>query len=265
MQHFQNIELEKSIAKCKLIVWDECTMKHKKSVEALDRLLQDLRSVDNFVDADEAVNHPIEFLNSLDLPRTPTHVLQLKIGMPIIMLRNINQPKFCNGTQLALKKLMERFMPNDGTFVASVFAPLMFPPVPVLVYRLDNRGNRQLVATGGVLDINPDRIILKRIVLSGHPFKINRRSVVVRYMFFNRDDIEWFKPVELRTPSGRRGHIKEALGTHGHMKCIFDQQLNAMDTVMMNLYKRVFPKWTYKPVMLYSSSESPNASELMEI
>ncbi|OZC11744.1 hypothetical protein X798_00924 [Onchocerca flexuosa] len=160
---------------------------------------------------------------------------------------------------------MERFMPNDGTFVASVFAPLMFPPVTVLVYRLDNRGNQQLVATGGVLDVNPDRIILKRIVLSGHPFKINRRSVVVRYMFFNRDDIEWFKPVELRTPSGRRGHIKEALGTHGHMKCMFDQQLNAMDTVMMNLYKRVFPKWTYKPVMLYPSSGSPNESGLMEI
>uniref|UniRef100_A0A0R3RS24 Pre-rRNA-processing protein TSR1 homolog n=1 Tax=Elaeophora elaphi TaxID=1147741 RepID=A0A0R3RS24_9BILA len=160
---------------------------------------------------------------------------------------------------------MERFMPNDGTFVASVFAPIMFPPVPVLVYRLDSRGNQQLVATGGVLNISPDRIVLKRIVLSGHPFKINRRSVVVRYMFFNREDIEWFKPVELRTPRGRRGHIKEALGTHGHMKCVFDQQLNAMDTVMMSLYKRVFPKWTYRPITMHPSSGPSTESELMEL
>ncbi len=77
------------------------------------------------------------------------------------------------------------------------------------------------------------------------------------------DDIMWFKPVELKTKNGLRGNIKEplgewhplllvsplitlhSLGTHGHMKCVFDKQMKAHDTVLMPLYKRVFPKWTY--------------------
>lgn len=30
------------------------------------------------------------------------------------------------------------------------------------------------------------------------------------------------------------------------MKCQFDGFLKSQDTVFMNLYKRVFPKWTYR-------------------
>jgi pre-rRNA-processing protein TSR1 len=76
-------------------------------------------------------------------------------------------------------------MPTGSTFIATVFAPITFPPASVLVFKRLDSGEQVLVATGSLLAIEPNRIILKRIVLSGPPLKVNQRSAVVRYMFFN--------------------------------------------------------------------------------
>ncbi|XP_014601406.1 PREDICTED: pre-rRNA-processing protein TSR1 homolog isoform X2 [Polistes canadensis] len=145
------------------------------------------------------------------------------------------------------KHKYERFFRPEMIVVASMYAPIIFPPCPVLCF-IEHKDGRELIASGSVLSVNPDRIVVKRVVLSGHPFKVHKNSAIVRFMFFNREDINWFKPVQLRTKYGRRGHIKEPLGTHGHMKCFFNGQLKSQDTILMNLYKRVFPKWTYEPL-----------------
>ncbi|KAM6431943.1 pre-rRNA-processing protein TSR1 homolog [Liasis olivaceus] len=145
------------------------------------------------------------------------------------------------------KHKLEKFLHADTAVVATIYAPITFPPASVLLFKQDSNGAHHLLATGSLLSVDPNRLVIKRVVLSGHPFKIFSKLAVVRYMFFNREDVLWFKPVELRTKWGRRGHIKEPLGTHGHMKCQFDGQLKSQDTVLMTLYKRVFPKWTFDP------------------
>lgn len=68
--------------------------------------LHSFKSIDCVTNEDEATNYPTEFLNSLDVPGLPPHNLQLKVGSVVIMLRNLNQPKLCNGTRLVVTKLM---------------------------------------------------------------------------------------------------------------------------------------------------------------
>ncbi|KAI8078242.1 uncharacterized protein B0P05DRAFT_543072 [Gilbertella persicaria] len=138
----------------------------------------------------------------------------------------------------------ERFMKMGRSYVATVYGPVVFGKMPVMFYKeTDNVNEPILVSSGTFMNTDVKRIIAKRIILSGHPFKCHKRSAVIRFMFFNVEDIYWFKPVQLTTKYGRVGHIIESLGTHGYMKCMFDGPLTQQDTVMMCLYKRVFPKW----------------------
>nr|CAG8597561.1 7061_t:CDS:2 [Entrophospora candida] len=138
----------------------------------------------------------------------------------------------------------EKFLNPGRTCIATIYGPIQFGNLPVTLYKeLAYTNVPMMVATGSFLNVDPTRIIAKRIILTGHPFKVHKKSAVVRYMFFNPDDVDWFKPVQMTTKYGRIGHIKESLGTHGYMKCIFDSPITQQDTVMMNLYKRVYPKW----------------------
>jgi len=122
----------------------------------------------------------------------------------------------------------------------------------VMMFKPDlTTGKLRLIGKGSVSEENCNKIILKKIVLTGYPVKIQKKKAVVRYMFFNPEDVHYFKPIEISTKNGLRGHIKESLGTHGYMKCFFNDFIKSHDTVCMVLYKRVFPKmfretWKYK-------------------
>ncbi len=50
--------------------------------------------------------YPMEFLNTLQFNDIANHKLELKVGMPILLLRNLNQLiGLCNGTRLIVKRL----------------------------------------------------------------------------------------------------------------------------------------------------------------
>jgi pre-rRNA-processing protein TSR1 len=154
-----------------------------------------------------------------------------------------------------------RFLHEDVTACASFYAPVIFPPCRLLmfVHSSEMGGSPELAAVGSVTGVDPKRLVIKRSMLTGYPFKTHKSKAVVRFMFFNPPDVRWFKPVELSTKKGLRGHILDSVGTHGYMKCRFNDTVKQDDTVCMNLYKRVYPKW-YPPSWGGREEDGPEAA-----
>ncbi|CAK1595296.1 unnamed protein product [Parnassius mnemosyne] len=62
-------------------------------------------SVDTVIDTEQSTSYPVEFLNSLELSGVPSHKLQLKCGVPVMLMRNLDAPRLCNGTRLRVTHL----------------------------------------------------------------------------------------------------------------------------------------------------------------
>jgi ATP-dependent DNA helicase PIF1 len=73
---------------------------NKKTYKSFDKVMIDT----------DASKYPIEFLNSLDPPGVPQHTLDLKVGCVVMLLRNLNPPKLCNGTRIQITSLHDHLI-----------------------------------------------------------------------------------------------------------------------------------------------------------
>ncbi|CAB4256159.1 similar to Saccharomyces cerevisiae YDL060W TSR1 Protein required for processing of 20S pre-rRNA in the cytoplasm [Maudiozyma barnettii] len=137
----------------------------------------------------------------------------------------------------------EKFLHPETLSVATCIAPVDFTQSPAIFFKPNANDAKgiELIGQGTFLNADHTRVLAKRAILTGHPFRFHKNVVTVRYMFFNSEDVEWFKSIPLFTKSGRTGFIKESLGTHGYFKTTFDAKLSAQDVVAMSLYKRMWP------------------------
>lgn len=138
----------------------------------------------------------------------------------------------------------EKFLHPDVQSIATCIAPVDFTQSPAIFFKPSTTESTglELIGHGTFLNSDHTRVIAKRAILTGHPFRFHKNVLTVRYMFFRPEDVEWFKSIPLFTKSGRSGFIRESLGTHGYFKANFDAKLSAQDVVAMSLYRRKWPQ-----------------------
>ncbi|KAL6544147.1 hypothetical protein OROGR_010644 [Orobanche gracilis] len=177
---------------------------------------------------------------SYDVPIKSKEELLFHVGFRQFIAR----PIFSSDSINASKHKMERFLHAGSFSVTSIYGPICFNSLPLIALKSQEEYEYPVVAAVGSLrSIDPDRIVLKKIILTGYPQRVSKTKATVRYMFHNPEDVRWFKPVDVWSKCGRRGRIREPVGTHGAMKCIFNGVLQQHDTVCMSLFKRSYPRW----------------------
>lgn len=61
------------------------------------------KSVDEAADPADRETISPEFFHQTYEPLLPPHILRLKVGMPVMLLRNLDPPRLCNGTRIQLR------------------------------------------------------------------------------------------------------------------------------------------------------------------
>lgn len=87
-----------------------------------------------------------DFLNSIKSSGLPNHTLKLKVGVPVMLLRNIDQPNgLCNGTRLVITQLgshiIEAKIISGNNIGMKVFVPrlLLTPSDIKLPFKFQRR------------------------------------------------------------------------------------------------------------------------------
>ncbi|GBM04361.1 hypothetical protein AVEN_155190-1 [Araneus ventricosus] len=100
------------------------------------------KSVNAVMDKEQAAYYPAECLNFLNPPGMPPHMLNLKVGSSNMLLRNLDSPKFCNGTRDCVSKIMANVIQatiltgnNKGDSVFIPRIPLILSDMPFVFKR----------------------------------------------------------------------------------------------------------------------------------
>ena len=146
---------------------------------------------------------------------------------------------------------MLKYTPEHMHCFGTFYGPLIAPNSGFCCVQSFSNKNPafRIAATGVVLNVDESTEIVKKLKLTGHPYKIFKNTAFIRDMFSTSLEIAKFEGASIRTVSGIRGQVKRALAKpEGHFRATFEDKVLMSDIVFLRAWYPVKPHRFYNPV-----------------
>ncbi|KAI5478527.1 ribosome biogenesis protein BMS1 [Pseudohyphozyma bogoriensis] len=146
---------------------------------------------------------------------------------------------------------MLKYTPEHMHCLATFYGPISAPNTGFCAFnRLgSDTPSFRVSASGVVLDVDGSTQIVKKLKLTGVPFKIFKNTAFIKDMFTSQLEIAKFEGAHIRTVSGIRGQVKKALAKpEGCYRAAFEDKILMSDIVFLRAWYQIKPRQFYNPV-----------------
>lgn len=158
----------------------------------------------------------------------------------------------------SIRMRMLKYTPEHMHCYATFYGPVALPNTGFCAFNSlsGELAGFRVSATGVILDIDRSVKIVKKLKLTGVPYKIFKNTAFIRDMFSSALEVAKFEGANIRTVSGLRGQIKKALAKpEGAYRATFEDKILMSDIVFLRAWYSITPRKFYNPVTSLLLSE----------
>ncbi|CAE6446122.1 unnamed protein product [Rhizoctonia solani] len=151
----------------------------------------------------------------------------------------------------SIRMRMLKYTPEHMHCYATFYGPVSLPGTGFCAFNsLDSKvPGFRVSASGVVLDIDRSVKIVKKLKLTGTPYKIFKNTAFIKDMFNSALEVAKFEGANIRTVSGIRGQIKKAQAKpDGAFRATFEDKVLMSDIVFLRAWYSILPRKFYNPV-----------------